>query len=98
MTDLVEHRRGAEQTLGVYCLRASDMVALLDEIERLRAALQQIAAYPHSEEGGEMTDEAKCEWDGTGCNKCQAGKRLPSGAYQLPCPEVWGRRALEPKP
>ena len=28
------------------------------EIERLRAALQQIAAYPHSEEGGEIARRA----------------------------------------
>ena len=47
-----------------------------------------------------MSEEQKCEWDGTGCNTCRAGTKLPSGAYKLPCPEVWERktRALEPKP
>jgi hypothetical protein len=37
---LANHRRQAAQTLGAYCLSGPEMVALLDEIERLRAALR----------------------------------------------------------
>jgi len=36
MTDVVEPRRRAEQTQGACCLPGPEMVALLDEIERLR--------------------------------------------------------------
>jgi septal ring factor EnvC (AmiA/AmiB activator) len=42
MSDLAKHRRGASRTLEAYCLPSPEMIALLDEIERLtRRALEE---------------------------------------------------------
>jgi len=57
MTDIVERLRGVVGDLppdGHPRLAAEAAV----EIERLRAALQEIAAYPHREEGGEIARRA----------------------------------------
>ena len=61
MTDIVEHRRRAAQTTGAYCLPGPEMVALCDEIERLRAALTTIrdAYWSDGETADEQRDDLK---------------------------------------
>jgi chromosome segregation ATPase len=60
MSDIIErHRRGAEQTLGAYCLPGPEMIALLDEIERLTHTLK--AAQEGLEEYGDEMVETRAE-------------------------------------
>ena len=56
MTDIVEQRR-LELDRAIERLRL-ELEQQRDQIERLRAALQEIAAYPHREEGGEIARRA----------------------------------------
>jgi hypothetical protein len=55
MSDLAKHRRGASRTLGAYCLPSPEMIALLDEIERLRS----FAAYVETHSNDPQVVEGK---------------------------------------